>query len=229
MQRVCEGVYRLESAGFVNAYLLIGGADLTLVDAGPDEGWPVLAAELKDNGYDPKAIARVVITHAHAAHAGGLEGLLAARPVKVLAHPAEIPALTGKAPAQVPGGVARWLHAAGLRARSFRPVPAALPLVAGATLRGVPQWQVLHTPGHTSGSISLYHPGRQVLLCGDALSNRGGRLHVPGKGRHQDSGALKASVEALARLDCDVLCPGHGPIVRGGAFRHIEKLAGAKD
>ena len=93
MRRLAEGVYRLESTGFVNAYLIAGERDLTLVDAGPARRLPGLIDELKANGYSFNDVGRVVLTHAHADHAGGVAPLLARRPVKVYAHPAEAPVL----------------------------------------------------------------------------------------------------------------------------------------
>ncbi|HAH08454.1 MAG TPA: hypothetical protein DCM05_18335 [Elusimicrobia bacterium] len=224
MKRIAEGIYLLESCGFVNAYLLEGTQDMTLVDAGPAKTADALLDELKDNGFSFKDVQRAVITHAHADHCGALTALMAKHRFKVYAHPKDIPALTGKAP-RAPGGLKSFcmgfFHEP---LQPWEPIDVALPVEPGQPVRGLPQWQILHLPGHTEGSLGLYHPTRQVLLCGDALSNRGGRLHLPAQSYLKDAAAARSTLESLAKMDCDVLACGHGPLIRGGAFRFIGKL-----
>lgn len=226
MRRLAEGVYRLESTGFVNAYLIVGDRDLTLVDAGPARRLPGLVAELKANGYSFNDVGRVVVTHAHADHAGGLRPLLDLRPVKVFAHPAEAPVLARKEPAppiSAPLGGALYSVFDWVLGRG--PVDSVLPADSGTPVRGLPQWQVLHTPGHTPGSISLYEPVRQILLCGDALAVSGGRVRAVPDWLHHDPALARRTVAMLGKMDVDILGCGHGDEVRGGAFRFIEKVA----
>ncbi|MBI3298821.1 MAG: MBL fold metallo-hydrolase [Elusimicrobia bacterium] len=228
MIRLAEGVHRLESGGFVNSYLITGGSDLTLIDAGPARRAPALLAELKANGYSPTDIGRVVVTHVHADHVGGLSLLLTQRHIRVFAHPLEIPALTGLVPVpSLRGPLGFLVETFAEQFLPWKPVEAAFPTEPGHPVRGLPQWQVLHTPGHTAGSLSLYEPVRQILLCGDLLSNRGGRLHPVAGSLNRDPGAVERSLKAVSAMDVDILGCGHGPEVRGGAFRHIEKLVPA--
>lgn len=76
--------------------------------------------------------------------------------------------------------------------------------------------EVLHTPGHSPGSISLYWPDERVLISGDVVFYGGvGRTDLPG-----GSGELlKQSIERLSELDVEYLLPGHstqfGMIVQG--------------
>lgn len=225
MIRVSDGVYQLQSCGFVNAYLIVGGQDLTLVDSGHSRCPERLEAELRDNGFLPRDVARVVLTHAHPAHVGGVAHLLKNHPVRVFAHPKELPVLRGKAPRPRRRGLAGLVAGAVFEEYyPWEPIDSVQPVEPGTPLRGIPQWQVLHTPGHTDGSLSLFHPARQILICGDVLSNRGGRLHAPAGYRNADKASLRSTLETLGKLDCDILCCGHGPVVRGGAFRFIEKV-----
>jgi glyoxylase-like metal-dependent hydrolase (beta-lactamase superfamily II) len=78
---------------------------------------------------------------------------------------------------------------------------------------------VIHTPGHTPGSICLYDASDRVLYSGDTVFTDGGfgRFDFPGGDRQ----ALTRSIERLMSFEIEGLCPGHGePVNRGGA-RHI--------
>ena len=75
--------------------------------------------------------------------------------------------------------------------------------------------QVIHTPGHTPGSISLYWADKKVLITGDLIFYGGvGRTDFGG-----DGGQLKRSIERLSALDVEYLLPGHstelGSIIKG--------------
>ncbi|MDI6755107.1 MAG: MBL fold metallo-hydrolase [Thermodesulfobacteriota bacterium] len=73
-------------------------------------------------------------------------------------------------------------------------------------------FQVLHTPGHSPGSISLYWPEKKALFTGDVVFAMGvGRTDFPGG----DGSLLRNSIEILARLDAEWLLSGHGEIIQG--------------
>ncbi|MBM3132254.1 MAG: MBL fold metallo-hydrolase [Chloroflexi bacterium] len=76
--------------------------------------------------------------------------------------------------------------------------------------------QIVSTPGHCPGSISVYDPVHGALITGDAVFNGSiGRTDFPGG----DGAVLKRSIEKLAELDVEYLLPGHstefGDIIRG--------------
>ncbi|MDD1678229.1 MAG: MBL fold metallo-hydrolase [Methanomicrobiales archaeon] len=78
---------------------------------------------------------------------------------------------------------------------------------------------VIHTPGHTPGSICLYREERGVLFSGDTVFTEGsfGRYDLPGGNLRE----LKRSMEILAELPVEALYPGHGfPALHGGR-KHI--------
>ncbi len=75
---------------------------------------------------------------------------------------------------------------------------------------------VIHTPGHSPGSICLYWPAKKVLISGDLVFNGGvGRTDFPGG----SITVLKQSIERVSQLDVEHLLPGHatemGSIVEG--------------
>jgi glyoxylase-like metal-dependent hydrolase (beta-lactamase superfamily II) len=86
---------------------------------------------------------------------------------------------------------------------------------------------VVHTPGHTPGHASYFHPGLRVLIGGDALGQGlNGGLIAPRRIYTEDVTAAARSIQKLAQLGPDVLCLGHGPMVYGAAGK-LSKLAGS--
>ncbi|MEL7209373.1 MAG: MBL fold metallo-hydrolase, partial [Actinomycetota bacterium] len=83
----------------------------------------------------------------------------------------------------------------------------------GGTVPGAPDWQVLHTPGHTDESTSYYNARTRVLLSGDAVLAHGGRpLFTP---EVVDASDAEQTRERLLSLDVDHVLPGHGrPVSR---------------
>ncbi len=225
MQRLRKGLYLLESGGFVNAYLIEGPRGLTLVDTGHPRAAEKLVEEIALGGFSLKEIDQILVTHSHFDHAGGASYLLTKNRIKVFAHPDDIPAIQGK-PLARPFNVSRWVSALVQRWWfPYRPLEVVVPLRQSETLRALPQWQVLHTPGHTPGSLSLYQPTDYTLICGDALSNRGEKLALS-PGEYNDDNALAAkSVRRLSEIPCEMLCCGHGPVIRTGAGQLIHKVA----
>jgi glyoxylase-like metal-dependent hydrolase (beta-lactamase superfamily II) len=87
-------------------------------------------------------------------------------------------------------------------------------------------FQVIHTPGHSPGSICLYWPEKKVLFTGDVVFNQGvGRTDLPG-GNGED---LKGSIRKLSELEVDHLLHGHGDVISGqdrvtANFMEIERV-----
>jgi len=80
-------------------------------------------------------------------------------------------------------------------------------------------FKVLHTPGHTRGSICLYEPNKKILISGDTVFGEGsfGRVDLGG-----DASMQISSLEFLSKLDVEVLMPGHGDIVKLGGKDQIK-------
>jgi len=226
VKRIIDGLYLLEASRYVNSYLIEGPSDLTLVDTGHSRSAEALIREIKGNGFFVRDIGRVIITHAHADHVGGAAALLERHPVKLFAHPKEIPILLGKElPRSGKGGITGFvMDFVNEHLLPWPAMEAVFPLEPGGAVRGMAQWQIMNTPGHTPGSISLFNPAKQVLICGDVIAHKRGRLELPPAAYNASNAALRRTVEELAKLDTDILCPGHGPVLRGGAFRYIEAL-----
>ena len=171
----------------------------TVVDPGmsTDEGAEQLMAFFRSEGLTPEAI---LLTHGHFDHCWGVERLLAHYPVPVYLHPADKETLR-KGPAVFQG------------MQSFKKLRHDFPTeplsdgqqlhLSGAII------QVIHTPGHTPGSVCFWSEDNNFLLSGDTLfAGSIGRTDLDGG----DYDALMDSIrEKLLLLpgDTDVV-PGHG-------------------
>ncbi len=92
-------------------------------------------------------------------------------------------------------------------------------LTDGDEVPGAPDWLVLHTPGHTDDSTSLWNPRARVLLSGDAvLSIRGRAWFTP---ELVDPSIAVETEERLRPLDVGHLLPGHGrPVIGASVMDH---------
>jgi glyoxylase-like metal-dependent hydrolase (beta-lactamase superfamily II) len=82
-------------------------------------------------------------------------------------------------------------------------------------------FKVIHTPGHTEGSICLYEPEKKILISGDTLfSDSVGRYDLEG-GSKKD---LVHSLKKLRKLEVSLLLPGHGVFKKGNISELVDKM-----
>jgi glyoxylase-like metal-dependent hydrolase (beta-lactamase superfamily II) len=171
---------------FVYAFLIYG-EEICLIDSGVAGSEKIILDYLKRTGKSPEEISRLILTHAHPDHIGGAAAIKRISGCTVAAHAAE------KA----------WIEDVELQAKE-RPVPGFRTLVGGSvkvdqTLKegdvlhqeGGLALQVLHTPGHSLGSVSLWLAEDGALFSADAVPIAG---DMP---IYQD---ILASVRSLQRL-----------------------------
>ncbi len=192
MQLIVPGVYTFTGLVSGRVYALESTDGLTLVDAGLGLAARKVLAQLQTNGHQPFEVKRILITHAHPDHAGGLSQLLAVTGAQVVAHPLEWPIIAGK------------VLAASEAALVWRDVQGGeiLPEVLGGL-------QVIFTPGHTRGHVCFWQPDRHLLFCGDVVMRLSG-LGLPFPIVTVDMTENKRSIKKLADWEPSVVCFGHG-------------------
>jgi len=177
-------------------YLLDGGGELALVDAGLGASGPAIVANMQSLGYDPSMLKYVVATHGHIDHTGGLY-YFRSRGAKIVCHAKELEAVSGGRPE---------LTAAGYYGVKYRPVKVDVVLKEDEeTIRlGNVALCCLLTPGHTPGSISPY------VDIGDTRILFGQDIHGPfNPAWGSNMEAWFSSMQKLLELKADILCEGH--------------------
>jgi glyoxylase-like metal-dependent hydrolase (beta-lactamase superfamily II) len=219
---ITKHVYQLSSVSGAGLWggnvFLLAGNRLNLVDTGYKGGASRILREVRRLGYAPSDIASIIITHHHADHVGNLAALKSLTPARAVAHAADVPFISGRVPR--PGPVnPRWLkRALAPFRRLWTATPAEVDILVddGDELPAPEGARVLHTPGHTPGSICLFWERERVVIAGDLLNNRLG-LGLPSKAFTVDMTQDIRSIDKLASLDFDIMCFGHGPPLIGNA------------
>lgn len=240
MENIARGVLGLR-IGFVNVFAVQhSDRAWTLIDAGLPFSEPLIRKWAEKNfASAPDAI---VLTHGHFDHVGAARTLAEKWKVPVYAHSLEFPYLTGKLeyPAPNPG-------AGGGLMTVLSPIYPRGPIDLGEHLvemtessefTALPGWQVLHTPGHTPGHVSLYRREDRLLLVGDAFCTtkpesffeaalaQQPELHGPPAYFTWDWDQAGQSVARLAALNPTIVAPGHGRPLSGAELPDaLQKLA----
>lgn len=205
-----------------NVFLLIDD-DLTIVDTGFKGRYKRILRQVRKLGYTPSDIASIIITHHHADHIGSLAILKEITGAKVMAHPADAPYIDGRLPQPI---TPRWLSKAPAPLRQLwatTPIAVDILVNEGDELPIVGGIKILHTPGHTPGSICLFLQEEQLVIVGDVLANRF-RLGLPAKAYTVDIAQEINSIKRVASLDFDIICFGHGSPIVHEACRTVREF-----
>ncbi|MDY6906952.1 MAG: MBL fold metallo-hydrolase [Chloroflexota bacterium] len=214
---IVPGVHQV-GIGYVNCFLIVE-EELALIDAATRGSSGHIVESIERLGRSPSELTLICLTHYHSDHVGAAAELKGLTGAKVAAHRADVPFINGEAPF--------FKEARGLkRALLFPPPPVEVDVVLedGDELRPLGGLAVVHTPGHTPGSICLYSPSRRIVFVGDALNNWGGRLSPPMRLVSRDMAEARRSAQRLAELDFDTMCFGHGRTVTGNAQAKAKRL-----
>lgn len=185
------------SLGFVSAYILYRAGEAVLVDTGPGGSLGTIQAALTELGLTWQQVGQVVLTHKHPDHQGSLSEVVAATSgVDIYAGAADIPAIEG----------------------GF----SVLPVSDGDRVFDL---DIIATPGHTPGHISVLDRVSGILVAGDAMNGDRGGVVGANPDFTEDMNLANASITKLAGFDYEVALFGHGDPLLEDASSAVADLA----
>ena len=194
----------ISTKGVVKSFLLDAADRVILVDTGAsDADADIIMDGVKDMGREHADLKLCVLTHRHGDHTGGLKKLKKTLKFQVMAHELDMPAIQKSS-----GYDVEHVVKGGER----------LPDCGGIN--------ILHTPGHTAGHISLHLPQKKTLIAGDAIVSAGEHLVVSPTYLSSDPDAASESVKRLIAMNLDLerILVGHGDDVYEGASNNLGRI-----
>lgn len=184
------------SFDFVSAYVLARGNEVAIVDTGVSGGAGRFDGALDALSVGWADVDHVILTHLHPDHVGGLGEVLTATPdASAYAGEADVAGITS---------------------------PRALtPVTDGDEVFGL---QIIGTPGHTAGHISVLDTGAGLLVAGDALNEVGGAVTGPNPDFTDDLAVANDSARRLGQFEFDTAVFGHGEPVVGMADQLVAAM-----
>ena len=189
-------VYFIEGIGLCsNVYVFTDDEGISLVDTGSGMPPNTLTPQLEQLGLKTRKITKVILTHGHIDHIGGLSEIDERCSPQVFIHEND----------------SEVVRSLGVKSTNQ--------LNEGDVIRvGRRDLTVLHTPGHTEGSVCLHQD--EIIISGDTAFPGGyfGRTDLPSGNWRQ----LVDSLDRLARLEVRIMLPGHGEPLFSDAFSHLK-------
>ena len=213
--KVTEEIFYFPGINFdCNVFLIKDSVsdELTVIDCGTGFFFDRLIKRISQEGLKPENITRIILTHVHFDHSGGLINFVREYSPKVLVFHLEADSI------EKGGNGLLLAREFGLE---FTPTKVHQRLKEGDIIKaGSLSLRVINTPGHTIGSICLYDQDQKVLFSGDTVFTQGsfGRVDFP----TGDGKKLTQSLILLSKLDVQYLLCGHLDIATRNANEQIK-------
>ncbi len=216
--KVIEGIHRINDLK-ENAYLLTNG-ELILIDSGRPGSAQKILKYMRSIGLEPSDLSKIILTHHHIDHMGGVPELKEKTNAKVVLHEKEAKILSGEL--KTPGRGIMSIFSKFLQ-YFYQSVPIEPDLIVkeGDEISGL---EVVNTPGHTPGSISLYDKQKEIMFVGDAIVFSNGNIRKPTKRSCWDFKQAGRSIKKLTKFDFEIMLSGHGKPLEKNATEKIKKF-----
>ena len=213
---LAANVWRVPTApmDLINSFILRSDdGQLAVVDTGIKGAPKRIIAAIEEIGGGLDDVTAILLTHAHADHAGGAREFTRAVGRGTTVHEADAAFVeSGTGPGLDPSTrLGRMLK----RASASDPAPVERTLTDGEVLPIAGGLQVVHTPGHSPGHISLLHRDSGVLITGDAIWNMWSRRSWPVLAFCTNIAMTQETAHRLAELPYTTAAFTHGTHIAG--------------
>lgn len=193
-----SGIILLYGIGLCSNIYIIGKKDLTLIDCGDGSTLNIFENKIKKIDIDLSNVRQIIITHKHFDHTNGLDLILNKSNPKIFIHKEDCKELMNKY-----GKNIEEIEDGDIIATSIFCL------------------EVIHTPGHTNGSICLYEESRKILFSGDTIFANGyyGRVNDI-----ESFNKMINSIKKLTNFKINFLLPGHGKLVFKNTQEYINSI-----
>ncbi len=206
-----------------NSYLILEPEGLTIIDTGMPFSEKQTLKYIASLGRSPEEIKRILITHADLDHYGCLAALKEASGARTYASQPEAEAMArGGSSRPVNRYVGRFqAFVIRLMGKFLKPAPIQVDesLTDGQVLPVLDGLRVVETSGHSPGHLSFYVTSLRVLFCGDSMKSNDKGLRASRSRNNWDQTLADASVRKQSALGAQIVCPGHGPVIRDAGNR----------
>lgn len=242
--KIADGIEMLELPIMVNGkesiacpVLIPDGDETLLVDTGYPGQLGQLREAMEAAGLPFEKICRILITHHDLDHIGCLAAIVRERNGKalVMAHPEEKPYIQGdEQPLKLVQMEARLdslkepmksLYEGMKRGYALSTSKVDIPVSGGETIPWAGGIDVIYTPGHTIGHISLYLRKSGTLISGDTLFVENGRLVKAPAFANHDNNLAKDSLRKLTKYDIHHVLCYHGGYYGDNPNKYIAELS----
>ncbi len=218
--KIMDNVYLIPGV-VANPYILVDSDGLTLIDTGLPRSSQKILNYLATLGKSAHDLKRILITHSDLDHVGSLAALHKLTGARTYASQVEASAIAnGKSSRQIkPTRFSMRRLMFTLLGPFMKPKPFQVDeiLADGQVLPILGGLLVVDTAGHTPGHLSFFAPGSAVLFCGDSMVTDEKGIHGSRPGLTWDDARAREAERKQAALGAQVVCPGHGPVVKEAA------------
>ena len=218
---ITDGIHLINGVRGQNIYLLVD-EDLTLIDSGFPGNGRVIAQYIEGMGRSLDELRQILITHSHPDHTGSVPELKDMLPaLQVMAHRADT---SRDAQGRHLVSYLNVFGATRLPVPFLRRVEADAFLEEGQVLPILGGLRVIHTPGHTPGSVCFYLESRSAIFVGDNVVNLGEYVGASMPFPKTSMGQYEKSLRRIAAMEFDIACLAHGQVFRTNADRRIRRM-----